>query len=144
MHKAISMPNFLGDICNSMHYSASALVSDPSQDWSKRGSDSAHTNLRHTSSCLRWQKKVVWAHLMSTCYLVPDMEAEKRQMYCHMKFVMEYSHTGQNQWQYTVRIPNGITKTFAYTLGQEFDSFTLDGRPIVVQNLISHGQLNCL
>ena len=64
------------------------------------------------------------------------MEPEKRQMYSDMKFTMEYTHNGHDQWKYTVLIPNGITKTYEYTLGQEFDSFTLDGRPIIVSIFI--------
>jgi len=60
-----------------------------------------------------------------------DMEDAKRQMYSTMKFQMEYSHNGHDQWQYVVFLPNGMSKTFQYTLGQEFDSHTLDGRPIL-------------
>ena len=54
-----------------------------------------------------------------------------------MKFQMEYTHNGNDQWQYTVLMPNGNTKTFAYKLGQEFDSNTLDGRPIIVSDTYS-------
>ena len=69
-------------------------------------------------------------------FCVLDMEPEKRKMYSDMKFQMEYTHNGNDQWQYTVLMPNGNTKTFAYKLGQEFDSNTLDGRPIIVSDNI--------
>ncbi len=63
------------------------------------------------------------------------MEECKRKMYSEMKFQMEYTHNGHDQWQYTVYMPGGGSKTFSYTLGQEFDSQTLDGRPIVVSKV---------
>jgi hypothetical protein len=59
-----------------------------------------------------------------------DMEEEKRLIYSNMKFTMEYERTGEC-WAYTVYMPNGMQKTFNFTLGQEFDSTTLDGRPII-------------
>ena len=60
-----------------------------------------------------------------------DMEEEKRKLYSNMRFTMEYTKTGSD-WSYTVYMPNGINKTFNFALGEEFDSTTLDGRPIIV------------
>ena len=64
------------------------------------------------------------------------MEHEKRKIYSDMKFQMEYTHSGNDRWQYSVLMPNGMTKTFAYELGEEFESSTLDGRPIIVSGII--------
>ena len=63
--------------------------------------------------------------------LSTDMEEEKRKLYSNMRFTMEYMKDGDD-WSYTVYMPNGMTKTFAFKLGEEFDSTTLDGRPIIV------------
>ena len=52
-------------------------------------------------------------------------------MYSDMKFTMEYSHNG-DEWIYKVYMPGGLCKTYKYTVGKEFDSQTLDGRPIIV------------
>lgn len=59
------------------------------------------------------------------------MEEEKRAMYRDMKFTMEYQRDGHT-WTCIVYMPNGHTKTFNFTIGKEFDSQTLDGRPIKV------------
>ena len=59
------------------------------------------------------------------------MDEAKRTMYETMRFVMEYSLNGDT-WTYTVFMPGGMSKTFQYNIGQEFDSTTLDGRPIIV------------
>ena len=59
------------------------------------------------------------------------MEDAKRKMYTDMKFTMEYTRDG-DEWSYTVSMPNGISKTFKFKIGEEFDSYTLDGRPIRV------------
>lgn len=91
---------------------------------------------RHTIDSISVKFKFTYSCLLcvsnSACVL--DMEPEKRKMYSDMKFQMEYIHNGNDQWQYTVLMPNGNTKTFAYKLGQEFDSYTLDGRPIIVSD----------
>jgi hypothetical protein len=58
------------------------------------------------------------------------MEEEKRKMYSNMRFTMEYTVNGDD-WAYTVHMPHGA-KTFQFCIGEEFDSFTLDGRPIKV------------
>ena len=63
------------------------------------------------------------------------MEEKKRQMYAEMRFTMEYTRNGEN-WSYTVEMPNGMKKTFNFSVGQEFDSTTLDGRPIVVSKSV--------
>ncbi|KAK2169447.1 hypothetical protein LSH36_10g14018 [Paralvinella palmiformis] len=68
-----------------------------------------------------------------------DMEEEKRQMYSDMKFTMEYSHNGDD-WIYKVYMPGGHCKTYQYTVGKEFDSQTLDGRPIISLVTVKDGK----
>ena len=67
---------------------------------------------------------------------ISDMEEEKRKMYSNMRFTMEYKKDGDD-WSYTVYMPNGMNKKFSYKLGEEFDSTTLDGRPIIVSQIFS-------
>ncbi|KAI0233333.1 hypothetical protein LSAT2_016401 [Lamellibrachia satsuma] len=59
-----------------------------------------------------------------------DMEAEKRALYANMQFTMEYKRDG-DKWSYTVCMGKGMDKTFNFVPGEEFDSTTLDGRPII-------------
>lgn len=60
-----------------------------------------------------------------------DMEEDKRKMYSNMKFQMEYRRNG-GDWEYTVDMPHGVSKTFRFRIGEPYDSTTLDGRPILV------------
>ena len=53
-------------------------------------------------------------------------------MYSDMHFTMEYMREG-DKWTYTVYMPNGMSRIFTYIIGEEFDSYTLDGRPIKVK-----------
>lgn len=68
-----------------------------------------------------------------------DMEEAKRKMYSEMKFTMEYARDGE-EWVYTVYMPSGMSKTFRYTIGKEFDSQTLDGRPITSKVDVEDGK----
>ena len=67
--------------------------------------------------------------------LAADMEAEKRALYANMRFTMEYKREG-DKWSYTVCMGKGMDKTFNFVPGEEFDSTTLDGRPIIVSILV--------
>lgn len=67
-----------------------------------------------------------------------DMEEAKRKLYSDMKFVMEYKRAG-DEWSYTVFMPNG-EKTFTFKDGEEFDSYTLDGRPIISKICVDDGK----
>lgn len=59
------------------------------------------------------------------------MEEDKRKMYSNAKFQMEYRRNGDD-WEYTVDMPHGVSKTFKFRIGEPYDSTTLDGRPILV------------
>ncbi|ELU12067.1 hypothetical protein CAPTEDRAFT_20975 [Capitella teleta] len=74
----------------------------------------------------KWE--VTGSENMDEMLKVFDMEEEKRKMYSNMRFTMEYTVNGDD-WAYTVHMPQGA-KTFNFRLGEEFDSYTLDGRPI--------------
>ena len=66
-------------------------------------------------------------------HFVSDMEESKRQMYKDMKFIMQISRPSDNRWQYEVFAPQGaLVKSYNFAIGEEFDSTTLDGRPILV------------
>ena len=67
-------------------------------------------------------------------FLSADLEEAKRQMYADMKFTMEYEYNeADDTWSNRVFLPDGSSKLFVFHLGKEFDSTTLDGRPIVVR-----------
>ena len=61
------------------------------------------------------------------------MDENKRQMYCKMNFTMEYQKSDGDAWLYTVYMPHNMSKSYTFVVGQEFDSTTLDGRPIKVR-----------
>lgn len=68
-----------------------------------------------------------------------DMEEDKRKIYSNMKFLMEYRREG-DEWEYTVDMPHGVTKTFKFRIGEPYDSTTLDGRPILSCIKIDNGK----
>ena len=61
------------------------------------------------------------------------MDDDKREMYKKMRFTMEYERDG-DRWSYTVDMAPGRKLTFTFVEDEEFDSTTLDGRPIIVRD----------
>jgi hypothetical protein len=78
----------------------------------------------------KWQ--VTSTENMANMLQAFDMEENKRKIYSEMKFQMEYLREDDNTWVYIVSMPDGTNiKTIKFKLGQDYDSTTFDGRPIV-------------
>ena len=63
------------------------------------------------------------------------MGEAQRAVYKDMQFTMEYQKDGDN-WTCIVYMPTGHSRSFQFEIGKEFDSQTLDGRPIKVLQLL--------
>ena len=62
------------------------------------------------------------------------MGEEQRAVYKDMQFTMEYKKEG-DLWTCIVYMPTGHSRSYQFEVDKEFDSQTLDGRPIKVWSI---------